>query len=428
MVAKVYKIVFLEDVQRGVRIETIFPIWLIFVISGLALVIATYVDIKKREVPDSLTYVLIALGIFMATLSSIFSWSGAPLVASLTGLFIAYCIGALFYYGGQWGGGDAKMLMGLGALWGVHLLPLFNQTTITTQIIPLLLWYILAVLFAGLLYGVLLLFVKICIHFSTFKKALYKKLHEPQIKKTRILIIILTILFLILGLTSFISAMQFFFIGLAVLLIVAYYVLLWAKVAEETLLIGNLSVNDATPGEWVAKSVFIPTKKQSLVEQIKLYWGMQYRGKEFHHQKTKIQYVNHETKKTIRLLVYETYGGNIIIWSWIRQLYIILNKKAMQKFRKKIIYALHISSEKKFNEYCASKKISSLLVVTKKQNFFFDKILLCSKQGEGLTKQQIEILKKHNIKNILVKKGIPFMPAFLIGFAFTLLFYFVYLI
>ncbi|MFP4523159.1 MAG: prepilin peptidase [Candidatus Woesearchaeota archaeon] len=409
-------------------IETIFPIWLLFIISGLALLVATYVDIKKREVPDSLTYILISIGIFMAILSSIFSFSWIPLIASLTGLFIAYCIGAVFYYGGQWGGGDAKMLMGLGALWGVHILPFFNGLALTWSTIPLLLVFVISILFAGLLYGMLLLATKIIINFSTFKKALYKKTHEPLLRKTQLLIVLLTFIFLVVGLLSYVTTIKLFFLSLAILIILSYYFLLWAKVAEETLLIGHLSVDKATPGEWVAKPVFIPTKKHSLVDQIKLYWSMQYQGKEFHHQKTKNQFINNQTKKSIRLLVFETYGGSVIFWSWMRQLYLMCYKKARQQFRKKIIYALHISSEKKFKEYCKAKKIFSLPEIVMRHNLFFDKLLLCSKQSEGLTKQQINILKKNNIQTISVKKGIPFMPAFLIGFVITVVFYMCYVV
>ena len=409
-------------------IETIFPLWVIFSLSGLALVIGTYVDIKKREVPDSLTYTLIALGLFMNIISSIFLLSWIPIIASLTGLFAAYCVGALFYYGGQWGGGDAKMLMGIGALWGFNLLSLFTNSSLTLASAPLLFVFILAILFGGLIYGILVLLVKIISQFKIFRKAVYKKSHEPKTKQLRLIVIFVTIAFLVIGMLSYLTTIRLFFVSIAVLIIISYYALLWAKVAEETLLLGDMFVSKLSPGEWVAKPVFISTKKQSIVEQIKSYWALQYRGKEFHHDKTKTQFINHETKNTIRLIVFETYGGIVPLWSWLRQAYVILNKGARELFRKKIIYALHIASEKKFDAYCASKKIVTLPTVIKKKNFFFDKILLCSKQSEGISDLQIKILKQHNIKSVSVKKGIPFMPAFLIGFFLTLAFYFMYVL
>jgi Flp pilus assembly protein protease CpaA len=42
---------------------------------------------------------------------------------------------------------------------------------------------------------------------------------------------------------------------------------------------------------------------------------------------------------------------------------------------------------------------------------------------DGLTKEQINIIKKHR-KTILVRYGIPFIPVFLISFIFLILFYF----
>ena len=48
--------------------------------------------------------------------------------------------------------------------------------------------------------------------------------------------------------------------------------------------------------------------------------------------------------------------------------------------------------------------------------------LICSKRDPGLTYKQIQRLKKNNIKKVLVKEGIPFVPAFFFGFLLTIFF------
>ncbi len=45
-----------------------------------------------------------------------------------------------------------------------------------------------------------------------------------------------------------------------------------------------------------------------------------------------------------------------------------------------------------------------------------------SNKSPGITKQQIQKLKEHHIKRVLVKEGIPFVPSFLISIILTLIF------
>ena len=45
--------------------------------------------------------------------------------------------------------------------------------------------------------------------------------------------------------------------------------------------------------------------------------------------------------------------------------------------------------------------------------------IICSPKDLGISKEQIKKLKHHNIKKVLVKEGIPFVPSFLIAFVVT---------
>ncbi|MBT3865555.1 prepilin peptidase [Candidatus Woesearchaeota archaeon] len=47
--------------------------------------------------------------------------------------------------------------------------------------------------------------------------------------------------------------------------------------------------------------------------------------------------------------------------------------------------------------------------------------LICKVNPYGINKKEIELLKKANIKQVLVKEGIPFVPPFLIGTIVTLI-------
>src|SRR3989344_3125195 len=118
----------------------------IAIITILTLLVASYADIKTREVPDWLSYSLIfsALGI-RAIFSVESGWS--IFLSGVLGFTVCFVIACLFYYTSQWGGGDAKLLMGMGAMIGLAY-P-FSADSFN------LLFFFLALLFIGAAYGLL---------------------------------------------------------------------------------------------------------------------------------------------------------------------------------------------------------------------------------------------------------------------------------
>ncbi len=83
-------------------------------IGLVILVVATLFDLKSREIPDLFPVGLLAL----ALLSCIFGWSDVGWLAAGLGLLVALVIGLLLFKTGGFGGGDVKLLVGLGALLG----------------------------------------------------------------------------------------------------------------------------------------------------------------------------------------------------------------------------------------------------------------------------------------------------------------------
>ena len=80
----------------------------------IALVIATLTDLRKREIPDSLSAVLVVL----AVVGKLLSWHPVSWTGILLGFAIAFGASfALFALGGL-GGGDVKLLTALGAVLG----------------------------------------------------------------------------------------------------------------------------------------------------------------------------------------------------------------------------------------------------------------------------------------------------------------------
>jgi len=86
-------------------------------------IIASYTDVKTKEIPNYLTFSMIFLGLLFFSLKFYREWIFfIPLIASY---FLIWFI----WRAGMWGGGDAKLMMGLMALlppcYGIHFIPLF---------------------------------------------------------------------------------------------------------------------------------------------------------------------------------------------------------------------------------------------------------------------------------------------------------------
>ena len=87
---------------------------LILVVPVVLLLIATWSDLRTREIPDWISVALVLIGITAAG----FGWAGVRWWMVLSGLLLGFLIGlALFHFAG-FGGGDAKLIAGIGAILG----------------------------------------------------------------------------------------------------------------------------------------------------------------------------------------------------------------------------------------------------------------------------------------------------------------------
>src|SRR3989338_3555742 len=122
------------------------PLAISYAVSFVVLLIGSFTDLKTREVPDWLNYGLIISGIGLNLLFSAVYSNSSFIINSLVGLAVFFGIAYIMFYAGQWGGGDSKMLMGLGAMIGID--ASFN----TSQFI---FGFFINALFIGAVYGLL---------------------------------------------------------------------------------------------------------------------------------------------------------------------------------------------------------------------------------------------------------------------------------
>jgi Flp pilus assembly protein protease CpaA len=222
------------------------------IISALAvfvLAIGSYTDFKKREVPDWLSHALIFSAICLRGIFSVYLQDYSLITTGLLGLGIMYLLAALMYYTGQWGGGDAKLLMGLGAVMGLE--PLL-------EIQPLIMFLINLVI-VGALYGTFWTFYLMIRHWSGC-------LHEFRSifsnKKARYFRFFIYALFVIFFFASYgFGQFKYFLLVLAVTPLLLYYVWAYTKVVENVAMLKKVLPSELTEGDWIAEDIMVGGKR-----------------------------------------------------------------------------------------------------------------------------------------------------------------------
>ncbi|MFT4261288.1 MAG: prepilin peptidase [Candidatus Woesearchaeota archaeon] len=226
-------------------------VWELVVLIGL--VIGSVTDIVRREVPDMLNYSLLAIGFLLALLYSYNTYSFTPLLNASFGFIVAYIISMILFKTGQWGGGDTKMLWGIGALAGFSLAELP---------FPFLLIFLVYSMIAGAVYGFLWLIYLAIKHRLKFLKEFKELKSKKSIKYLRYSYLAFgaLILIYIAFFNPVFEIMVLLFLLLAIS-IITLYSFLFVKAVESKCLVKNTKVEDLVPGDWITNDFKVNGKK-----------------------------------------------------------------------------------------------------------------------------------------------------------------------
>jgi len=206
----------------------------------MVLIIASYADIRTREVPDWLSYGFLFAVLGIRTIFS-FQLSWNILIEGILGFAVFFLLALLFYYTNQWGGGDSKLLMGMGAVIGISL-PL----SITSWNLA---WFFFSLLLLGAFYGLLWILFAAIRKWSDFSQEIKTKLGKNR--KIQLFLVVLLVIFSLLG----ILVHPFLFLGAFPITI--YYLLLLVTIVEKSCFLREVKVSKLTEGDWLAKPVIV---------------------------------------------------------------------------------------------------------------------------------------------------------------------------
>lgn len=206
--------------------------------------IATLVDIKKKEVPDFISYFLIIFGLGSNLIVSILQQNIWLIIWSVVGAAGFYAFGAALYYTGVWGGGDAKLLTGFGAI-------LANFSNISMW--PFLLTMLFNILLLGAVFGILgSLFLAV-----KNKKAFIEEARN-LLKKYKYIIYVLWASLIVVAVFIYIASMlPILFWSLAVLL---FYLTIGLKSVENVCMYKEIKPSKLVEGDWLAEEIRVAGK------------------------------------------------------------------------------------------------------------------------------------------------------------------------
>lgn len=227
--------------------------FILLAIAFIALLIGTITDIKTREVPDWVNYSIIFAGLGIRTLYSAATFDWMYFMYGCFGFAIFTGIAYAMYYTAQWGGGDAKMLMGLGALIGMPLI--LNPA-------PMLLVFIINIVVFGALYGFVYTVALAVKHRKEFVKNFSGMIHEKTMLNLRRILLIAAVALILLVLVLIQGDIyKMMLIALIFMFYLIFYLFLFVKTVEQTAMFRLVEPEKITEGDWIANDVVVKGKR-----------------------------------------------------------------------------------------------------------------------------------------------------------------------
>ena len=213
----------------------------LILLAGFWLAFAAICDFRKREIPDWVSFSLVAFALSYRAFVSIFYWQDF-FTPGLIGLAVFFALGEGIYRIG-FGGGDAKLLTALGSVVPFSFSFLENI-------------YLLGVFFVSLMFigaGYSLLF-SLAVALRGWKK-FSMKLKQEFLKRKKC-ILLLSPFFLISLALAFFNAL---FLFASALLFITPILLVYSKAVEE-LMVKEIKVGRLTIGDWLYENVKVNRK------------------------------------------------------------------------------------------------------------------------------------------------------------------------
>ena len=224
---------------------------IILTICLIALAIGAVLDIRTREIPDWINYGLIFFGLGFHLIYSLVTWNWMFMLYGVAGFLAFVAIAYLMFYAGQWGGGDAKLLMGLGAMIGIGF---------SFQKAPFLVMFLVYTLVAGSFYGFIWSIAKAVKHRKPFSAELKRLLAKGSTRRIRIALIAFGLAMIAWSFFVHEFPLKMLILSFFIFLFLFFYLWIFVKAVEKACMLKYVEPEQLTEGDWIAKDVVVGGK------------------------------------------------------------------------------------------------------------------------------------------------------------------------
>ena len=219
----------------------------LIILAIVWLIIASICDIRKREVPNWLNFSFITFALAYRAFYSVIEKDSKFFIYGVFGFLLCFGLAYLFYYSRIFAGGDAKLLMGLGAI-----LPVAE--TILDNVLVFFV-FILLLLSVGGIYGIVYSFALAMKNKKRFAKEFRKQAEERKN------LLLLGIAFCLLSLILIVFFKDFLLLVFSAMIALSPVLFIYAKSVEESCMIVEVSGKNLTVGDWLYQEVRVGRKK-----------------------------------------------------------------------------------------------------------------------------------------------------------------------
>lgn len=216
---------------------------LLFLVALVVLAVSAYTDIRTREVPDWVNFGGIVAGLGIRAAWGFGGNGWMELGFGLLGFVVFFALSIIMYYSRQWGGGDSKLLMAMGALLGLW----FSKDNAG---VGFLLW----VLLAGAGYGMVSSISLAVMNWKPFLK-MYAELFN-KVRWANIPVLLVLLLGFAFAVATDDALLRIIALFVALIVPVIFYLAIGVKAVENCCMYRKIHPSMLTEGDWIAKPVF----------------------------------------------------------------------------------------------------------------------------------------------------------------------------
>lgn len=216
----------------------------LFALAFVWIIFATIQDLRKREIANWVSFSLIIFALGFRFFYSLFSSAGFNFFyQGVLGLGIFFIIGNMLYYGRLFAGGDAKLMIALGAI-----LPFSESFSVNMDIFIL---FLFVFLITGAIYSLIISLIISFRNFKRFRREFgkifnkYKKFIYPV---------------MFLGLVLMVSGFNTLVFYLGIIIFILPYLYIYTKAVDEACMIKRIKPSLLSEGDWLYKDVRVGKK------------------------------------------------------------------------------------------------------------------------------------------------------------------------